>query len=419
MDISNHFEKIVESLVAEISANVQEKVDGIINTTVSAKLSTYNFEDFIQSAASVAIEKKIAEYTIDQKKLENRIIGRINEVIKEAEKKTNLDIDEAVKQRVSGSNFNDVLTSSLSKIISDRIDEFVFPDNSIPASALKFDDFKISGNNISGGIITTFGSTGIDDRSSQVAITILNDMTVIENNLITKDLTIEGTMVVNGEFVVNGNVQKDSTFYKELVNDSAYSTLGKIDSSLFENYSRLIFSKIREEGLDLNKITLNNNEIIKDNSLGPTIVNSNLQKLGIIKELQVSGESIIAESLYVTKGRIGINTIEPSAPLSIWDDEIEITASKRQKDVGSLGTPRPQQFMLFANNKNNIILDTDGSVLLHDLRIGQMRFTSADRTPNFVSERCHVVWNTNPNPGGPLGWICLGGANWANFGIID
>jgi hypothetical protein len=419
MDITDHFGKIVESLVNEISSNVKAKVDDIINVSIAEKLSTFKFEDFIQSAATAAMEKKIAEYTIDQKKLENRIVGRINEVIKEAETKTNLEIDEAVKNRVSGSNFNEVLTSSLSRIISDRISEFVFPDNSIPASSLKFDNYKISGNHIQGGIISSFSSVGIDDRATQIALTILDEVTVVENNLITKDLTIEGAMTVNGEFVVNGQVPKDSAFFNQLVNDSADAAIDKIDSNLFENYSRIIFNQIRTEGLDLNKITLNNNEVIKDNTLGPSIINSNLQKLGTLRELQVSGESIIAESFYVTKGRVGINTIEPSAALSIWDDEIEITASKRQKDMGSFGTPRPQQLTLFANNKNNIILETDGSVQINDLKIGQMRFTSADRPPSYVSERNHIVWNTNPNPGGPLGWVCLGGANWANFGIID
>jgi hypothetical protein len=39
--------------------------------------------------------------------------------------------------------------------------------------------------------------------------------------------------------------------------------------------------------------------------------------------------------------------------------------------------------------------------------------------PNFVSDRGHIVFNANPNVGGPLGWVCLGAANWANFGIID
>jgi hypothetical protein len=75
--------------------------------------------------------------------------------------------------------------------------------------------------------------------------------------------------------------------------------------------------------------------------------------------------------------------------------------------------------ILTSNNKENVILEPNGSAAINDLRIGTMRFTSAAQPPNYVSEPGHVVWNTNPSLGGPMGWICLGAANWANFGIID
>jgi hypothetical protein len=148
-------------------------------------------------------------------------------------------------------------------------------------------------------------------------------------------------------------------------------------------------------------------------------VNSNLQTLGELKELRVSGESLLAQTLYVTPKRVGVNTIEPSAALSIWDDEIEIITKKKSKDIGLFGTPRHQKLVLTSNNKDNIILNEDGSVQINNLKIGAVMFSTSNNPPNYVSERCHIVWNTNPNLGGPLGWICLGGANWANFGIID
>jgi hypothetical protein len=226
-------------------------------------------------------------------------------------------------------------------------------------------------------------------------------------------------MTINGEFVVNGTVPEESNFYKSLVAKTTHSTLSAVDNNLFDNYSRLVFDKIRTDGLDLAKITLDGAEVVKSSSLGSSIVNSNLQTLGELKELRVGGESIMAQTLYVTPRRVGINTIEPSAALSVWDDEIEIVAKKKSQNVGILGTPRQQKLVITANNKDNIVLSEDGSAQIDDLKIGSMRFTTANSPPNYVSERCHVVWNTNPNPGGPLGWICLGGANWANFGIID
>lgn len=419
MDLNVHLGKIVEGLVADITSNVLIRVDSAISAAINNRLASYDYSSHIQEAAKTAFDRKISEYTVDPKKLENRIVDKINETISNAQTKTAELVDAKVQESLSQVDYQKAITDSVSTIIADRLKEFVFPDNSINASALNLIDLKISGHNVSGGIIENFSSTGIEDRASAVALTILDESTVVENNLITKDLTIEGSMTVNGEFVVNGIVPENSNFYKNLVTSASSSTLSLLDTSFFNQYSNLVFDKIKTEGLDLNSIKLNGTEIASSNALGSAIVNSNLQTLGELKELRVNGESLLAQTLYVTPKRIGINTIEPSAALSVWDDEIEIIAKKKSKDVGLFGTSRYQKLIISANNKDNIVLNEDGTVQIDILKIGVMKFSASHTSPNFVGDRCHIVWNTNPNPGGPLGWICLGGANWANFGIID
>ncbi len=419
MDLNTHLAKIVEGLVADITSNVLVRVDSAISSAINNRLAAYDYASHIQEAANTAFEKRVSEYTVDPKRLENRIVTKINETIESAQSQTRELVETQVQARLATVDFQRAITDSVSTLVADRMSEFVFPPNSIDPAALKLLDLKITGDNINGGIIENFGSTGIDDRASQVALTILDDSTVIENNLLTKDLTVQGSMTINGKFVVNGAVPEDTEFFRKLVSSTTSSTLDSINHTLFNNYSTLIFDQIKRDGLDLAKITLNGQEVATTNSLGSAIVNSNLQNLGELKELRVSGESLLAQTLYVTPRRVGINTIEPSAALSVWDDEIEIVAKKKQKDVGYFGTSRQQQLVLSANNKDNLTLDIDGSVKVNDLMIGPMRFTAAGTPPNYVSERGHVVWNTNPNPGGPLGWICLGAANWANFGVID
>jgi hypothetical protein len=419
MDLNTHLAKIVEGLVADITSNVLVRVDSAISSAINNRLAAYDYAAHIQEAANSAFERRISEYTVDPKRLENRIVGKINETIDAARDHTQVLVDTQVQERLSTIDFQRAITDSVSTIIADRMTEFVFPANSIDPAALKLLDLKITGDNVVGGIIENFSSTGIDDRASQVAVTVLDDATVIENNLLTKDLTVEGTMTINGKFVVNGEVPEDTEFFKTLVANSKTSILNSLDHTLFDRYSTTVFNQIKQDGLDLDRITLNGQEIAKSNSLGSGIINSNLQTVGELRELRVSGESLLAQTMYVTPKRVGINTIEPSAALSVWDDEIEIVAKKKSRDVGLLGTTRQQKLILSANNKDNIVLSDDGSVQIDHLKIGSMQFTTSNSPPNFVSERCHVVWNTNPNPGGPLGWICLGGANWANFGIID
>jgi hypothetical protein len=419
MDLNLHLNKVVEGLVTDITANVLVRVDSVISNAINNRLASYDFAAHIQEAASAAFEKRISEYSLDPKKLENRVVDKIRETITGAEENTKQLIEAKVKEGLATIDFQRAITDSVSTIVADRMADMVFPDNSINANAIKLSELKLSGDNISGGIVENFSSTGIDDRATQVALTILDESTVVENNLLTKDLTVQGSMTINGEFVVNGSVAEDSEFYKTLVSKTAHKTLTSVDQSLFDNYSKLVFDKIKQDGLELEKITMDGKEIATSSSLGPSIVNSNLQKLGQLKELTVSGESLLAQTLYVTAKRVGINTIEPSSALSVWDEEVEISFKKKFKDTGFIGSTRQQNLVLSSNSKDNITLESDGSTKIDHLKIGSMQFTTAGSPPNFVSERCHVVWNTNPHPGGPLGWICLGGANWANFGIID
>jgi len=419
MDLNEHISKIVDGIVGEITENVSTRVDKLILDAITSRLDSFDYNTHVQQAANAALDKKASQYTIDSKKLEKRISDRINETITEAETSTVELINKTVADRLAKVNLNQAVNDATAALIVDRLRDITFPEESINPTALKLNELVITGDNIKGGLIENFSSTGIDDRATGVALTILDDATVVENNLLTKDLTVEGLVSINGNLSVNGEIDKECSFYTNLIKETTSSALSNMDRGLFDSFSSLVFDRIKNDGLDLNKIQLNGADVISDNRLGATIINSNLQHLGVLKELQVSGESLFAETLYITSKRVGINTIEPSGALSIWDQEVEIVASKKSADTGSFGTPRKQRLILTANNKENIVLDPDGSATVNDLHIGTMRFTSASDPPKYVSQRGHVVWNNNPNPGGPMGWICLDGANWANFGIID
>lgn len=419
MDINEQLAKIVEGLIADITANVTSQIDSVINNAIQHRIANYDFTQQITEAATLAFDKKVSEYTIDSKKLENKIVNKINDTITLAQNKTTELVDQTIQTRLATSDFQKSITDSLVIILNDRITNLNFPPKSIDGSSINLANLEISGDNVSGGIIKNFSSVGIDDRATQVAVTILDDITVVENNLLTKDLTVQGSMIINGNFTVNGTVPEDSHFFRNIIAGATKSTLDSLNDNIFNNYNNVIFTKIKEDGLDLNKITIDGKEILKSDSLGQSVVKSNLQRVGELKELQVQGESFLGTTLYVNQKRVGINTIEPSSALSIWDDEIEIIAKKKSNNIGLFGTSRNQKFILSSNNKDNVVLNDDGSVQIDHLKIGVMQFSTSNSPPNFVSERCHVVWNSNPNPGGPLGWICLGGSNWANFGIID
>jgi hypothetical protein len=111
--------------------------------------------------------------------------------------------------------------------------------------------------------------------------------------------------------------------------------------------------------------------------------------------------------------------MDPATALSIWDEEIEIGIGKKSQNTARIATAREHTLVLGTNKQDNITLTPDGVATIPKLRIGNMLFSSSATPPNYNAPRNTVVFNEFPNIGGPLGWVSLGDARWANFGIID
>ena len=99
--------------------------------------------------------------------------------------------------------------------------------------------------------------------------------------------------------------------------------------------------------------------------------------------------------------------------------EIEFGFSKRTTNVAVFETPRNQQLIISTNGKNNLTLLPTGGVVVDTIAVGAVTLSSASMPPNYDAPQGNIVFNASPSIGGPLGWISLGGARWANFGFID
>ena len=324
-----------------------------------------------------------------------------------------------LRARLNDIDFERVVRDSVENYIKTCLEKMDFADASIPGAAVKTDTLRVSADNITNGIIKNFSSTGIDDKASQCQVTVLDDFTVVENNLITADLTIKGTATVEGDLIVRGEIPTDSQFFQALKTHSVQAVQESVDRDLFEKFSVYLFDKIRSEGIDLKKISVGGKTIIDSNKLANSITESNLQKVGVLKGLESQGETYLSQTLYVSGKRVGINTIEPSNALTVWDEEVEIIAAKLKKDTAVLGTTRKQTLVLSSGGKDNITLSADGSVHVKKLDLGAVSITSSTTPPSYDAPKGAVVLNGNPSLGGPLGWVSLGGARWANFGVIE
>ena len=421
MDIDQHVNQIVQNLVAEITTKVQSQVAELINRKVSDVVEAIDCTPILAEKLSQKLDAKLALLPIDAKSIERELTERIDGLAVNLSNSVKTKTLEAVTSQINN-HVNQVdLHSMYQTVIVEAIknNQVVFPTNSIPIDAVNLETLKISGDAITGGIVTHFGSTGIDDQATACQLTVMDEVTVVENNLLTKDLTVKGSATIEGDLNVTGTISESSAMFKKFVDAATNNVRTSIDSNLFTSYADIVVKKLLDEGLDLDQIKVGGQTVVSGPNLGNFITISNLQQVGILKELQVSGESFLSGTLYTTKTRVGVNTIEPSQALSVWDQEVEIGFGKLENNTAVIGTPRNQKLVISSNGKNNLSLLPDGSVTVNKINIGNMSISAAGAPPSNDQPIGTVVFNSNPSVGGPMGWVSLGGSRWANFGIID
>lgn len=421
MDIDQQVNQIVQNIITEITTKVQAQAMTVIEKKVQEVISAIDVTPVLAEKLSQRLDEKLGRLNIDSKTVEKELSLRIDNLattlganIEKTATSTTIDrVNDAVRKINVQTLCQQIILDSISA------GNLNFPDNSIPSSSIDLTRVQLSGDSVKGGIIQNFGSTGIDDQATGCQLSIFDEMTVIENNLLTKDLTVKGSTTIEGDLKVTGTVPKDSSFYTGLVDDVTNTVKTGLDDTVFDRYADKVFNKVLDQGLDLNKIRMNGKDIIDGGNLATHITASNLQKLGTLNELRVRGEALLSDALYTSGKRVGIGTIEPSQVLSVWDQEVELTFSKKENNVGILEAPRNQRLILSSNGKNNLSLMPDGSVAVNTIQIGQVYLSSSMTPPSDDAPKGTVLFNANPTMGGPLGWISLGQSRWANFGFID
>jgi hypothetical protein len=417
--MSNQLDDVVKTLITDVQSRLDVKIEQSIVDHLRKTLDNYDYESKINLLTSLKLDSKLKQIEISPVDVEAKISAAADIIIENLSKQARIQIVGDIARKIDTIDFNQSVINAVAQQVEARLQQVVFPKDSIDFSAIKKDQIELSGNNIKGGIIDQFASTGIDDRATNVALTILDEHTIVENNLVVLSADVKGSLTVEGDLVVKGVMPTDSPAFKSIVENAANSVLAGLDNTLFESYANIILEKINEHGIDLNKITIGGDDVIVDNRIGNRITESNLQKLGVVKDMRSSGETFLSESLYISNKRVGINTIDPGHALSIWDQDVEIVAGKKGQETALIGTMRGHELVITSNNKNNIVCRPDGSVKINTLVVGSTQMTSSPSMPTNDAPVGMIVWNTSPRIGSPIGWVSLGGARWATFGTIN
>jgi hypothetical protein len=420
MDTNQQLQPIVTSLLDSLKGSIEAELRNKISDEVVKTIANTEVAVIVERIITQRLNERVAEFNIETKtrqQLEQTLTQITNQLSTSLAKSANEQITAEVARRVAVMDIGPVIQGIVENKINNLVQTGAFGKESIDHSSINFKGFKFSGDVVKGGIIENFGSTGIDDRATQVQMTLMDQAVAFEKAVWTPSAIIKGKLTVEGDLVVLGDIDSNSPAANTLANMAVEKI--KADTELLELHSDTMLVSIGQKGIDLKRITQDGREIINGNQLGYHITDSNLQRVGMLRDLQTQGEALLSDTLYVTGKRVGINTIEPSAVFVVWDEEVELVITKHSSDTGYIGMPRFQRLVLGANNKDNLILATDGSVEIENLRVGNTPMSSATAAPDYNAITGTIVWNENPAQGGPVGWICLGGTRWAKFGIIE
>ncbi len=214
------------------------------------------------------------------------------------------------------------------------------------------------------------------------------------------------------------------------------------------------------ENIDLAKgknISINNLPVISESEIGNSIVKSSLREVGRLKGLVVDGSVSINNYLYYDSNtdRLGIGTDNPKKGISLVEDNVEILIGSSEPNVGSIGTFNSQDFQIITDNISRVNVSANGNITLGNVSSGPVhvnvlgKLTVNVNTPdprvNFhvngpikFNNKLHmsgtsapqggsytqgdIVWNSEPNPGSHVGWVCIKAGNpglWNPFGRID
>jgi hypothetical protein len=262
-----------------------------------------------------------------------------------------------------------------------------------------------------------FSTAGIVDQATAHQLTVMDGGVVVESDFVSNNAEIQRDIKVHGStitknLVVTGSINVDNQSWIELSDHISEKTIANVTEKWRKQLVDEVVKISKTSGIDFSSVTINGQALVDGNSLSSNVTESNLETVGQLKSLHVRGTAIMNNTMHVHNKRIGINTDSPEMALSIWDEEIALIAGKLSKQQGYLGTARLQNLAIGVNRTPQIEIDTDGLTTIKQLRVGRHRIGHDTDVPGYSGTRGDIVFNSNPTPGSPFAWTCLGAFQW-------
>jgi hypothetical protein len=252
--------------------------------------------------------------------------------------------------------------------------------------------------------------------------TIIDDAVVINKLALTYTsgtVRHTGSLEISGDTTV-ANLSADTITVKKLITDNGalgsvgewdYTTEADLNGKGFtwstgDQTTKLIYrtgnrlwSNANIDLSDSAAFSINNEVVLSSDTLGNSIVNSNLQNVGTLQELVVSGDTQISDFAFFnsTYNRFGIGTDEPNAAISILENNVEIAIGSPDISIATIGTYSNHDLGIISDNAVRILVKANGEVVIGDAvsKLGVLRvygtvYAESIQTDNRI-DRTHPL----------------------------
>lgn len=366
-DILNLISKYIEPMI-------NEKIDLMVNSVITTMSQRGKFD--------AVIEKQFAS-KFDQV-LTDSVRNKVNDV------SNSIDMGTAISNKIEF-------------YIENRMKQAALPKAFIPIDTIKWDNASIPANVIAKGVIKDFESTGIKDTALENELTISENVVVVENNLVAKSAEIVDEFVSNHTTVNTLHIDGKLTF-------STPAAMG-----FFSSIQEQINSSIASIKYDIADKALYSGDtmLLNPNGLGPSIVTSNLRKVGRLTDLDVTGPAQFNQTMYVSDaGTVGINTTDPEGVLTVWDQETDLSVKKYKNKTMYIGSHRDTDLFFGINNNIHLTITKDGVVGLNKLNFGGIPISIGTEIPTHKGTPGELVIMSNAGESDPWAYRSLGGGKW-------
>jgi len=261
-------------------------------------------------------------------------------------------------------------------------------------------------------ILQNFSSTGIEDKATACQLTVMDEATVVENQLTARDLNVVNVATIK-DLVVKGTVNIDNSSWTALAEGISQNTLNKLTEDWKAALTTQVAEHIQANGIQFDSVKIGDTYLVEGNRLSNQVTETNIQTVGQLRELNVRGEAHINNNtVNVLNKRLGINTESPEKALSVWDEEVSVVIGKHKTNQAYIGTNRDQSLAIGVNREPQIEISADGLTTVKRLQIGLHKIGHATMVPGWAGTKGDIVFNTNIGDDGVFAWVCIGAHRW-------